>query len=95
MININVYTVTRLTRMALSVFLAKKTKGKKGAVINIGSGAATVLPADPLYPVYAGTKAYVDQFTRCLHEEYKAKGVDFQLQVRWRGVKGGEGEGGG
>lgn len=29
---------------------------KRGAIVNIGSAAATVLPADPLYSVYAGTK---------------------------------------
>lgn len=44
----------------------KKSRGKKGAIVNIGSGAATVLPSDPLYAVYAGTKAYVDQMTQCL-----------------------------
>lgn len=29
---------------------------KKGAVVNIGSAAATVAPSGPLYAVYAGTK---------------------------------------
>lgn len=29
---------------------------KRGAILNIGSAAATVLPADPLYSVYAATK---------------------------------------
>jgi 17beta-estradiol 17-dehydrogenase / very-long-chain 3-oxoacyl-CoA reductase len=30
---------------------------KKGAIVNIGSGAAIVIPSDPLYAVYAATKA--------------------------------------
>lgn len=29
---------------------------KKGAIVNIGSAAATVAPSGPLYAVYAGTK---------------------------------------
>jgi 17beta-estradiol 17-dehydrogenase / very-long-chain 3-oxoacyl-CoA reductase len=32
-------------------------KKKKGAIVNIGSGAAIVIPSDPLYAVYAATKA--------------------------------------
>jgi short-subunit dehydrogenase len=30
---------------------------KRGAIVNIGSAAATVAPSGPLYAVYAGTKA--------------------------------------
>jgi 17beta-estradiol 17-dehydrogenase / very-long-chain 3-oxoacyl-CoA reductase len=30
---------------------------KRGAIVNIGSGAASVVPSDPLYSVYAATKA--------------------------------------
>lgn len=37
---------------------------KRGCVVNIGSGSATIVPADPLYSVYAGTKAYVEALTR-------------------------------
>lgn len=29
---------------------------KRGAIVNIGSAAATVAPSGPLYAVYAGTK---------------------------------------
>lgn len=29
---------------------------KKGAIVNIGSAAATVAPSGPLYAIYAGTK---------------------------------------
>ncbi|KAJ0818279.1 putative very-long-chain 3-oxoacyl-CoA reductase [Helianthus annuus] len=55
-------------------------KRKKGAIVNIGSGAAIVIPSDPLYAVYAATKAYVDQFSRCLYVEYKNSGIDVQCQ---------------
>lgn len=44
--------MTRLTKLVIPLMLAKKGKGgKKGAVINIGSGSATCLPSDPLYAV--------------------------------------------
>jgi 17beta-estradiol 17-dehydrogenase / very-long-chain 3-oxoacyl-CoA reductase len=36
--------------------LAGMLKRRRGAIVNIGSAAATVLPADPLYSLYAGTK---------------------------------------
>ena len=29
---------------------------RRGAIVNIGSAAATVAPSGPLYAVYAGTK---------------------------------------
>lgn len=32
---------------------------KKGAIVNIGSAAATVAPSGPLYAVYAGTKVSI------------------------------------
>ncbi|BAF09243.2 Os02g0597900, partial [Oryza sativa Japonica Group] len=54
---------------------------KRGAIVNIGSGSSSVMPSDPLYSVYAATKAYVDQFSRCLYVEYKSKGIDVQCQV--------------
>ena len=38
---------------------------RKGAIVNIGSAAATVAPSGPLYCVYAGTK--VCQTTTMLH----------------------------
>mmetsp|Transcript_16135 Transcript_16135/g.44961 ORF Transcript_16135/g.44961 Transcript_16135/m.44961 type:complete len:336 (+) Transcript_16135:162-1169(+) len=74
---INVHCTTQMIRTVLPVMLKKE----KGAVVNVGSGAATVLPSDPLYSVYAGTKGYVDQLTRSLAVEYAGKGIDFQLQA--------------
>jgi short-subunit dehydrogenase len=43
----------------IQLFLPSMLKHKCGAIINVGSGAATVLPSDPLYSLYAATKAYV------------------------------------
>ena len=40
-----------------------------------------MLPSDPLYSMYAGTKGFVDQFSRTMHTEYKDKGIHVQLQA--------------
>ncbi|KAL9364096.1 hypothetical protein Peur_041969 [Populus x canadensis] len=77
LIKVNVEGTTKVTQAVLHGMLKKK----KGAIVNIGSGAAIVIPSDPLYAVYAATKAYIDQFSRCLYVEYKKSGIDVQCQV--------------
>ncbi|XP_059670046.1 very-long-chain 3-oxoacyl-CoA reductase 1-like [Cornus florida] len=77
LIKINVEGTTKVTQAVLPGML----KRKKGAIVNIGSGAAIVIPSDPLYAVYAATKAYIDQFSRCLYVEYRKSGIDVQCQV--------------
>uniref|UniRef100_A0A453P0C9 Uncharacterized protein n=1 Tax=Aegilops tauschii subsp. strangulata TaxID=200361 RepID=A0A453P0C9_AEGTS len=77
LIRVNVEGVTRVTHAVLPGMVDRK----RGAIVNIGSGAASVVPSDPLYSVYAATKAYVDQFSRCLYVEYKGKGIDVQCQI--------------
>lgn len=77
LIRVNVEGTTKVTQAVLPGML----KRKKGAIVNIGSGAAIVIPSDPLYAVYAATKAYIDQFSRCLYVEYKKSGIDVQCQV--------------
>ncbi|XP_031476608.1 very-long-chain 3-oxoacyl-CoA reductase 1-like [Nymphaea colorata] len=77
LIKVNVEGTSKVTQAVLPVMLKKK----KGAIVNIGSGASIVIPSDPLYSVYAATKAYVDQLSRCLYVEYKGSGIDVQCQV--------------
>ncbi|KAK7312019.1 hypothetical protein RJT34_10560 [Clitoria ternatea] len=77
LIKVNVVGTTKVTQVVLPGMLNRK----KGAIVNIGSGAASVIPSDPLYAVYAATKAYIDQFSRCLYVEYKKSGIDVQCQV--------------
>lgn len=77
LIQINVEGTTKVTHLVLQGMV----KRKKGAIVNIGSGAATVLPSDPLYAVYAATKGYIDQFSRCLYVEYNKSGIDVQCQA--------------
>jgi 17beta-estradiol 17-dehydrogenase / very-long-chain 3-oxoacyl-CoA reductase len=53
LIKINVEATSKVTHAVLPGML----KRKRGAIVNIGSGAAIVIPSDPLYAVYAATKA--------------------------------------
>ena len=71
------YTTTKLTQVVLPGMWQRK----RGAVVFIGSGSATVLPPDPLYGVYAGAKGYVEQFARALAVECRPRNVDVQLQA--------------
>ncbi|CAA7058321.1 unnamed protein product [Microthlaspi erraticum] len=77
LIKINVEGTTKVTQAVLPIML----KRKKGAIVNMGSGAAALIPSYPFYSVYAGAKTYVDQLSRCLHVEYKKSGIDVQCQV--------------
>ncbi|KAG2572921.1 hypothetical protein PVAP13_7KG210500 [Panicum virgatum] len=77
LVRLNVEAVTRVTHAVLPGMVERG----RGAVVNMGSGASAILPCDPLYTVYAATKAYIDQFSRCLYVEYRSKSIDVQCQV--------------
>ncbi|KAL6838840.1 hypothetical protein ACP4OV_031276 [Aristida adscensionis] len=77
LVRVNVEALTRVTHAVIPGMVERG----RGAVVNIGSGAASIVPSDPLYAVYAATKAYVDQFSRSLYVEYRSKGIDVQCQV--------------
>ncbi|KNA20685.1 hypothetical protein SOVF_049800 [Spinacia oleracea] len=76
-LRVNMGAISGVTKAVLPSMLRKK----KGAIVNIGSGASVVVPSHPLYAIYAATKAYTDQLSRCLHVEYKNVGIDVQCQV--------------
>ncbi|NXL86211.1 DHB12 reductase, partial [Alectura lathami] len=72
MININILSVCKMTRLVLPGMLARS----KGVILNISSAAG--LYPTPLLTLYSGTKAFVDYFSRGLHAEYKSKGIIVQ-----------------
>lgn len=74
MIGVNVLALTLLTHAALPRLIARR-----GTVINVGSGVsfATLQGA----AVYGGTKGYVLQFSRTLHEEVGGLGVRVQALI--------------
>lgn len=53
LIKVNVEGTTKVTNVVLTGMI----KRKKGAIVNIGSGVAVVMPSSPLYALYAATKA--------------------------------------
>ncbi|KAK9918351.1 hypothetical protein WJX75_003413 [Coccomyxa subellipsoidea] len=77
LININIQATNKMTRIVLPGMKQRK----KGAIVNIGSAAATVAPSGPLYAVYAGTKAYVDMFSKSLDLEYRQFGISCHNQA--------------
>lgn len=77
MLAINALVPVMLSKMVLP---GMKERGR-GVIINVGSGVSTVIPASPLLSVYAGTKAFVDCFSRSLDAEYAPLGVRVQNQA--------------
>lgn len=53
-IRVNVMATTWITGVVVQKMAES---GKRGAVVNIGSGSSVVVPAFPLYAVYAASKA--------------------------------------
>lgn len=72
MIRMNCTSVAKMTEIVLTPMVAKK----QGYIINIGSASGS--DPTPLLSLYAGTKAYVEMFTRSLQYEYQKKGIVFQ-----------------
>ncbi|KAK9276425.1 hypothetical protein L1049_005958 [Liquidambar formosana] len=76
-IRVNVEGTTWVTRAVLPAMLKKK----KGAVVNIGSGASVAVSSYPLYTIYAAAKAYIAMFSKCISLEYKQHGIHIQCQI--------------
>uniref|UniRef100_A0AC11DWJ5 Hydroxysteroid 17-beta dehydrogenase 12 n=1 Tax=Ovis aries TaxID=9940 RepID=A0AC11DWJ5_SHEEP len=72
LINVNVLSVCKMTRLVLPGMVERS----KGVILNISS-ASGMYPV-PLLTIYSATKAFVDFFSQCLHEEYKSKGIFVQ-----------------
>ena len=76
LIKVNCESLTNTTRVVLKAMLPRK----KGCIVNVGSGAGMVY-TEPCYSVYAGTKAYVDAFTRSLASECRSRGIRVQCHI--------------
>eukprot|EP00889_Picochlorum_renovo_P007779 jgi/Picre1/34809/NNA_002275.t1 len=75
LISINTYAPTALTSAVLPGMKARH----RGFIVNVGS-ANGILPAVPLLSIYAGSKAYINQFSRSMDEELKPFNVRVQDQ---------------
>jgi short-subunit dehydrogenase len=65
MLQLNIITLTKLTRLLLPILKRQES----GWILNIGSTAA--YQAVPFLAAYAGSKSYVLNFSRGLHQEFK------------------------
>lgn len=52
-VRVNIEGMVRVTKAVLPEMVRRR----RGAVVNIGSGAGIVVPSHPLYAIYAATKA--------------------------------------
>lgn len=75
LMTMNIDSTVWMTRMVLPGMIEQK----KGAIVNISSGAA-LFPC-PLLAEYAGSKGFVEKFTRAINAEYNAKGITCQCQA--------------
>ncbi|XP_058161484.1 very-long-chain 3-oxoacyl-CoA reductase isoform X2 [Dasypus novemcinctus] len=72
LINVNIVSVCKMTRLVLPGMEERS----KGVILNISS-ISGMYPV-PLLALYSASKAFVDYFSQCLHEEYKSKGIFVQ-----------------
>ncbi|KAF7106776.1 hypothetical protein CFC21_107488 [Triticum aestivum] len=77
MIRVNLLALTEVTAAVIPGMVERR----RGAVVNFGSMSSEALPSLPLYTMYAATKRYVARFSKCLHLEYRSKGIDVQCQA--------------
>jgi len=73
MIDLNITTLTGLSRGLLPGMIICTKNGAKTGIMNVASTAA--FQPGPLMAVYFATKSYVLSFTEALHEEVKGSGV--------------------
>ncbi|CAD7947012.1 unnamed protein product [Amoebophrya sp. A25] len=74
LVRLNIDSTNRMIQDCLPAMIEKK----KGAIVNMASGAA--ICSHPLYAGYSACKEYIIRLTQCLAAEYEKKGVHFQVQ---------------
>ena len=59
------------------VVLPGMVKRKRGLIVNISSTTAL----KPMFPIYGGSKVFIDYFSQALSYEYEDKGITIQVEV--------------
>ncbi|MBN3299490.1 DHB12 reductase, partial [Amia calva] len=72
LINCNILSVTQMSRIVLPQMIDRG----RGLIINISSEAAS--RPQPLLTLYSASKIFLTYFSRCLHAEYRSRGVTVQ-----------------
>jgi len=75
LIHINIWGTTMMTYAVLPGMIERK----RGAIINVSSASSLI--SEPLYAVYTGSKAYINNFSEALHNEYQRYGIHVQAQL--------------
>ena len=75
LIELNIASTVGMTRAVLPRMLNRK----RGAIVNMSSGAAAAPTA--LLAGYSGVKGFVLKFSESLHEELADKGIHVQCQI--------------
>jgi len=75
MINLHIKCLTRLTKAVLIQMMERNS----GTIINVSSSSG-ISPA-PRHTVYAGTKAYIKQFTECLRIDLLNTNIKLQVLI--------------
>ncbi|KAK9090232.1 hypothetical protein Sjap_023409 [Stephania japonica] len=76
MVRVNVEGATWVTKAVVPLMMERR----RGAIVNIGSASASLMPSFPLFTVYAATKQYIQLFSTSISREYKHHGIDVQCQ---------------
>jgi len=76
---VNMSSMTWMTRLVLGDDAQGMLNRKRGAIVNTSSGGGRL--TSPLLAEYSAAKAYVDKFSRCVAAEYGPKGIDVQVQT--------------
>jgi len=74
-VRVNVTGTTAVTKLVLPGMVERK----RGAIVNVSSVSS--LLNEPLYSVYSGSKAYVNNFSQGLYYEYKRHGIHVQASL--------------
>ncbi|XP_068186948.1 hydroxysteroid (20-beta) dehydrogenase 2 isoform X1 [Antennarius striatus] len=74
-VNCNMLSVPQMTRLVLPDMVERG----RGLIINVSSELG--IHPQPLLTLYSATKIFVTYFSRCLHAEYKSKGIFVQCVV--------------
>jgi len=75
LIRVNVTGTTAMTQLVLPGMVERK----RGAIVNVSSMSSLV--QEPLYAVYSGTKAYINNFSQALYYEYRRHGIHVQSSL--------------
>ena len=76
-IHLNCEVTAMVTTMCVSGMIERR----RGAISNIASAAGIMACGDPLYDLYAASKAFVNQFSLSLNTELKESGIRVEVPL--------------